>query len=502
MELLDHLALGFSTAASANNLLYCFLGVLIGTFVGVLPGIGPTATIAMLLPITYYLTPTASLIMLAGIYYGSMYGGSTSAILVNLPGEVSSSVTAIDGYQMARQGKAGKALAIAAIGSFIAGTLATFLIAVVAVPMTSIALRFGSTEYFALILLGLATSTALAHGSVLKAIAMIITGMLFGIVGTDVDSGTFRFTLGVIELSDGLGIVAVALGIFGIAEVLRNLENMPENTSGTATITGLLPDREDLRACAGPILRGSILGSILGALPGGGSILSAFSAYVLEKRLSKHPERFGKGAIEGVAGPESANNAGAQTSFIPMLTLGIPSHPLMALMIGALMIQGITPGPNVVTARPDLFWGIIASMWIGNAMLIILNLPLVGLWVKMLQIPYRVLLPMIVSFSMVGVFTVGNSGFDVLLLGLFGLFGYFFSKLGCEPAPFLMGFVLGALLEEHLRRALVFSGGDPSVFVTEPISAGLLAATAVILVLIALPLIARRRKQIFTEEAD
>jgi TctA family transporter len=500
MDLLSNLALGLSTAASLDNLFYCFVGAAIGTFVGVLPGIGPTATIAMLLPITYYLTPTASLIMLAGIYYGSMYGGSTSAILVNLPGEVSSSVTALDGYQMARQGKAGKALAIAAIGSFVAGTLATCVIALVAVPMTSIALKFGSTEYFALILLGLATSTALAHGSVLKAMAMIVTGMLFGIVGTDVDSGAFRFTLGIVDLTDGLGIVAVALGIFGIAEVLRNLENMPENASGAATITSLMPDREDLRASIGPILRGSALGSILGALPGGGSILSAFSAYVLEKRLSRHPERFGKGAIEGVAGPESANNAGAQTSFIPMLTLGIPSHPLMALMIGALMIQGITPGPNVVNARPELFWGVIASMWIGNVMLVILNLPLVGLWVAMLKIPYRILLPMIVAFSMVGVFTVGNSGFDVLLLAIFGLFGYFFSKLGCEPAPFLMGFVLGALLEEHLRRALVFSGGDPGVFFTEPISAGLLLVTAVILAIVAFPMIARRRKQIFSEE--
>ena len=338
-------------------------------------------------------------------------------------------------------------------------------------------------------------------GSVLKALAMIVTGMLCGIIGTDVDSGMFRFTLGIVDLTDGLGIVAVALGIFGIAEVLRNLENLPENAAGTAVITSLMPDREDLRASIGPILRGSILGSVLGALPGGGSILSAFSSYVLEKRLAKDPSRFGKGAIEGVAGPEAANNAGAQTSFIPMLTLGIPSHPLMALMIGAMMIQGITPGPNVVNARPDLFWGVIASMWIGNAMLIVLNLPLVGMWVAMLRIPYRVLLPMIVSFSMVGVFTVGNSGFDVLLLGLFGLFGYFFSKLGCEPAPFLMGFVLGALLEEHLRRALVFSDGDPSVFFTEPISAGLLLVTAVILAIMAFPMIARRRKQIFTEES-
>jgi putative tricarboxylic transport membrane protein len=502
MELLQHLSLGLATAGTPENLLYCFAGALIGTFIGVLPGIGPTATIAMLLPVTYYLTPTASLIMLAGIYYGSQYGGSTTAILVNMPGEVSSSVTAIDGYQMARQGQAGKALAIAAIGSFVAGTLATCVIALVAVPLTSIALKFGATEYFALILLGLATSTALAHGPVLKAIAMIITGMLFGIVGTDVDSGAFRFTMGFVQLTDGLNIVAVALGIFGIAEVLRNLESMPESTMVTAKITSLMPSRADLRACVGPILRGSFLGSILGTLPGGGSILSAFSSYVLEKRLSAHPERFGKGAIEGVAGPESANNAGAQTSFIPLLTLGIPSHPLMALMIGALMIQGITPGPQVVNAQPALFWGVIASMWIGNAMLIILNLPLVGLWVTMLKIPYRVLLPIIVAFSTIGVFTVNNSGFEVGLLAVFGLLGYLFSKLGCEPAPFLMGFVLGALLEEHLRRALVFSGGDPSVFVTEPISAGLLFLTVLVLILVALPMITRRRKEIFVEEAD
>ncbi len=454
----------------------------------------------MLLPITYYLTPTASLIMLSGIYYGSQYGGSTTAILVNLPGEVSSSVTAIDGYQMARQGHAGKALAVAAIGSFVAGTLATFVIALVAVPLASIALKFGATEYFALIVLGLATSTALANGSVLKAIAMIITGMLFSIVGTDVDSGTFRFTMGYVELTDGLSIVAVALGIFGIAEVLRNLENMPAGIMATAKITSLMPTREDLRACVGPILRGSVLGSILGTLPGGGSILSSFTSYVLEKRLAKDPDRFGKGAIEGVAGPESANNAGAQTSFIPLLTLGIPSHPLMALMVGAMMIQGITPGPQVINTQPALFWGVIASMWIGNAMLIVLNLPLVGLWVTMLKIPYRVLLPIIVSFSAIGVFTVNNSGFDVGLLAVFGLLGYLFSKLGCEPAPFLMGFVLGALLEEHLRRALVFSGGDPRVFVTEPISAGLLFLTVLVLALVALPMMTRRRKEIFVED--
>jgi TctA family transporter len=502
MELIDHLAIGFNTALTLQNFMYCFVGALLGTFIGVLPGIGPTATVAMLLPITYYLSPTSSLIMLAGIYYGSQYGGSTTAILVNLPGEVSSSVTAIDGHQMARRGEAGKALAIAAIGSFVAGTFATFLIAVVALPLTTVALKFGPAEYFSLILLGLITSTALAHGSVLKAMAMIVTGMLFGMVGTDVDSGAFRFNLGMIELSDGLSTVAVALGIFGVAEILRNLEHLPESAAGTAKLTSLMPSREDLRQAAWPIARGSLLGSFLGTLPGGGSILSAFSSYVLEKRLSKHPERFGQGAIEGVAGPESANNAGAQTSFIPLLTLGIPSHPLMALMIGALMIQGITPGPNVVHDQPELFWGVIASMWIGNAMLIILNLPLVGIWVSMLKIPYRMLLPAIVAFSMIGVFTVSNSSFDVYVLAFFGLLGYLFSKVGCEPAPFLMGFVLGSLLEEYLRRALVFSHGSPSVFVTEPISAGLLVAALIVLALITLPSISRKREEVFEEEMD
>jgi putative tricarboxylic transport membrane protein len=500
MELFDNLALGIQTALSLQNVIFVFIGALLGTFIGVLPGLGPTATIAILLPITYYLSPTSSMIMLAGIYYGSQYGGSTTAILLNLPGEVSSSVTAIDGYQMARRGEAGKALAIAAIGSFVAGTFATLLIAVVAIPLASIALEFGSAEYFALILMGLVTSTALARGSPVKALAMIITGMLFGMVGTDVDSGAFRFNLGFIELSDGLSTVAVALGIFGVVEVLKNLENFSESSIGTAPISSLMPSREDLRQASMPIIRGTLVGSFLGTLPGGGSILSAFSSYTLEKRISKNPERFGNGAIEGVAGPESANNAGSQTSFIPLLTLGIPSHPLMALMVGALMIQGITPGPNVVREQPDLFWGLICSMWVGNAMLIILNLPLVGIWVTMLKIPYRVMVPIIVAFSTIGVFTVSNSGFDVYVLAFFGLLGYVFHKVGCEPAPFLMGFVLGDLFEEHLRRAMVFSNGDATVFLTQPISGSLIALTAIILVIITRPAISRRREEIFVED--
>ncbi len=500
MELIDHLLIGFDTAFSPVNLIYCFAGALLGTLIGVLPGIGPTATVAMLLPITVYLPPTASLIMLAGIYYGSQYGGSTTAILLNLPGEVSSSVTAIDGYQLARQGKAGTALAIAAIGSFVAGTIATLLIAIFALPLTKVALQFGPPEYFSLIVLGLISSTALAHGSVPKALAMIVMGMLFGMVGTDVYSGGERFTLGLPDLSDGIGIVSIALGLFGLAEIIRNLENAHETSASAAKISSLMPSWQDMRAAIWPILRGSAVGSILGTLPGAGSILSAFASYTLEKKISKHPERFGKGAIEGVAAPESANNAGAQTSFIPMLTLGLPAHPLMALMIGAMMIQGIVPGPNVAVEKPQLFWGVITSMWIGNVMLLILNLPLVGIWVRLLMIPYRVLFPAIIAFSAIGVFTVSNSDFDVYVLALFGVAGYIFLKLGCEPAPFLLGFVLGPMLETHLRRAMILSNGYPSVFLTQPISAGLLAAAVLVLLLVSLPSINRKRDEIFVED--
>ncbi len=500
MEFFDHLWLGFGVALSAEGLLFCFIGALLGTFIGVLPGIGPTATIAMLLPITYYLSPTSSLIMLAGIYYGSQYGGSTTAILVNLPGEVSSSVTVLDGYQLARKGKAGVALSIAAIGSFVAGCIATLLIALFAMPLASIALSFGSTEYFALILLGLMASTALAHGSVLKALAMIVAGMLFSTIGTDVETGSYRFTGGLVELRDGLSIVAVSLGIFGIVEVLRNLETLNDKPPETMPINSLWPSRDDINQSIGPILRGTFLGSILGVLPGGGSILSAFTSYAVEKRISKRPQDFGRGAIAGVAGPESANNAGAQTSFIPLLTLGIPSHPLMALMVGAMMIQGITPGPRVVTDQPALFWGVIASMWIGNAMLIVLNLPLVGLWVKLLRIPYLIMFPAIVAFSTIGVFTVQNNVFDLYILAAFGLFGYLLHRLKCEPAPFLLGFVLGDLLEEHFRRAMNFSDQNPLVFVQQPISAGLLAFGAIILLLATLPAIRKRRDEIFVED--
>jgi putative tricarboxylic transport membrane protein len=500
MDLLSSLALGFSVALDPINILYCFIGVLLGTLVGVLPGIGPTATIAMLLPITFTLGPETSLIMLAGIYYGAQYGGSTTAILINLPGESSSAVTAIDGYQMARRGRAGAALATAAIGSFFAGTVATLLLAFFAPPLARAALNFGAPEYFSLIVLGLLVSIALAHGSILKALAMIVLGLLLGMVGQDIYTGTPRFTFGVRELFGGLNFVAVAVGVFGVAEILRNLENETEREVGVKAVTNLWLTRDDIRRIVGPVLRGTALGSVLGVLPGGGHILSSFASYSAEKRLSKTPEEFGKGAIEGVAGPESANNAAAQTSFIPLMTLGIPAHPVMALMIGAFILQGITPGPNVINTEPALFWGIIASMWIGNLLLVILNLPLIGLWVKMLSIPYRVLFPAIVLFACIGTFSINQNIYDIYAIAFFGILGYLLIRFGCEPAPLLLGFVLGPLLEEHLRRAMIISRGDPMIFIERPISATLLVLALLAVVIAVLPSIRRKRKEVFVEE--
>jgi putative tricarboxylic transport membrane protein len=472
MELIDNLGLGLSVALAPYNILFCFLGVLLGTLVGVLPGIGPTATIAMLLPITLSLSPETSLIMLAGIYYGAQYGGSTTAILLNLPGESSSVVTAIDGHEMARRGRAGVALSTAALGSFFAGTVATFIIAIFAPPLTEVALKFGSPEYFSLMVLGLICSVALAHGSVIKALGMIILGLLLGIVGTDIYTGTPRFTLGLLELSDGLNFVAVAVGVFGIAEILRNLEGEKNDQEKKVyKVTSLWPNKQDLKDMFPPIVRGTGLGAILGVLPGGGAILAAFASYTVEKKISKTPERFGQGAIEGVAAPESANNAGAQTSFIPMLTLGIPANPVMALMLGAMIIQGIVPGPGVAAQQPTLFWGIIASMWVGNILLVLLNLPLIGLWVKLLSVPYYFLFPTILAFASIGVYSVNSNVFDLYTVALFGLLGYVLTKLDCEPAPLLLGFVIGPMLEEHLRRAMIISRGDPLVFVNRPISA-------------------------------
>lgn len=502
MDLLQHLALGLGVALSPENLAYCFVGALLGTLVGVLPGLGPTATIAMLLPLTFSIQPEAALIMLAGIYYGAQYGGSTTAILVNLPGEASSAVTAIDGYQMARKGRAGAALSIAALGSFAAGCIATLFVAMAAPLLIMVARSFAPFEYFALIVLGLICSIALARGSVLKSLGMVFTGLALGTIGTDLYTGDSRFTLGFFQLSDGISIVAMSVGIFGITEIFRNLDNGAGESGGgrVSQIGKLMPTRQELRRSVGPITRGTVLGSLLGVLPGGGSLLSSFASYSLEKRLSKHPEQFGHGAIEGVAGPESANNAGAQTSFIPMLTLGIPSNAVMALMAGAMIIQGIVPGPRVIDTHPSLFWGIIVSMWIGNAMLVVLNLPLVGLWVKLLQIPYAILFPAIIAFCVIGTYTVNNATFDLYLLGMFAAAGFVLSKLDCEPAPLLLGFVLGPLLEENFRRAMVLSRGDPSAFFTRPISAALLLVGVVLLVLVLLPTIRSRREEVFVED--
>jgi TctA family transporter len=499
MELFTDLGLGFATALSPFNLLYCFIGVLLGTAVGVLPGLGPVATIAMLLPITFGLPPVSSLIMLSGIYYGAQYGGSTTAILINLPGESSSVVTAIDGYQMARQGRAGPALATAALGSFFAGTVATVLLAVAAPPLAEVALQFGPAEYFSLMVLGLVASVALASGSLLKAFTMIVLGLLLGLVGTDVESGSPRFTFDMPEMADGLNFVALSMGVFGLGEILRNLEHEHTRSVMVKHVSGLMLSKADFKRIIGPVLRGTGLGSILGILPGGGAMLASFAAYTVEKKISPNRTQFGKGAIEGVAAPESANNAGAQTSFIPMLTLGIPSNPVMALMIGAMIIQGITPGPNVVTDEPALFWGMIVSMWVGNLMLVLLNLPLIGLWVRMLTIPYHLLFPAIIAFCCIGAYSVNNSVFDVFMMALFGLVGYALIKLDFEPAPLLLGFVLGPMLEENLRRAMLLSRGSPSVFVTHPLSLGLLAISAVLLVLVVMPSVRSKREEAFSE---
>jgi putative tricarboxylic transport membrane protein len=499
MDILANLVTGFATALQPLNLLYCFLGVLLGTLVGVLPGLGPVATIAMLLPATFTLPPESALIMLAGIYYGAQYGGSTTAILINLPGEASSVVTALDGYRMAQQGRAGAALATAAIGSFFAGTVATFVIAFMAPPLAALALQFQSPDYFSLMVLGLVASGVLAQGSLIKALGMMVLGLLFGLVGTDVTSGTARFAFGVPELADGINFVVVAMGVFGVAEIVRNLENGHTRQVYVERIGGLMPTREDWKRMVAPILRGTALVSLLGILPGGGALLASFAAYSLEKKVSKHGAEFGKGAIEGVAAPESANNAGAQTSFIPMLTLGIPSNPVMALMIGAMIIQGIRPGPNVMVEQPRLFWGVIASMWVGNLFLLVLNLPLIGLWVRLLSIPYHLLYPIILVFTAVGVLSLSNAPFDVHLMAVFGVLGYLLVKLDCEPAPLLLGYILGPMMEEYLRRAMALSRGDPMIFLERPISAAMLALAVLAMVSVVLPAVRATRDKAFAE---
>jgi putative tricarboxylic transport membrane protein len=500
MELLDNLSLGFATAFTLQNLLYCFIGCLLGTMIGVLPGLGPIATIAMLLPATYALPPIAALIMLAGIYYGAQYGGSTTAILVNIPGESSSVVTAIDGYQMARRGRAGVALFTAGFGSFFAGCVATLVLAAFAAPLAEVAFKFGPAEYFSLMVLGLIGAVVLASGSLIKAIGMIVLGLLLGLVGTDVNSGAARYSFEIPELTDGIGFVAIAMGVFGFAEIMNNLEQKEKRETFLDKVTSLWPNKQDFKRMMPSILRGTGIGSILGVLPGGGAPLAAFAAYSLEKKTSKYSEEFGKGAIEGVAGPESANNAASQTSFIPLLTLGIPPNAVMALMVGAMTIHNIQPGPQVMSSNPALFWGLIASMWIGNLMLIILNLPLIGVWVKMLTIPYRHLYPAILVFCCIGVYTVNNNNFDIFMTAIFGVAGYLFFKLGCEAPPLLLGFVLGPMMEENFRRALLLARGDFTTFLTRPLSLGLLIAAAALVVIVALPAVKKTREEAFVEE--
>ncbi len=499
LDLISNLQLGLSVALSLQNLSLCFLGCLIGTLIGVLPGVGPIATIAMLLPITFGLPPVGALIMLAGIYYGAQYGGSTTAILVNIPGEATSVVTVLDGHQMAKQGRAGVALGIAAIGSFIAGTVATVVIAALGAPLTKMALLFGPADYFSLMVLGLMFAVVLARGSVLKAIAMIVFGILLSTVGTDLETGEERLTFGWTEISDGIDFAVIAMGIFGFAEIVKNLENPEARDVVRSEVGRLLPNRSEMRQSALPIARGTFLGSLLGLLPGNGAVLGPFASYTLEKKLAKDPSRFGQGAIEGVAGPESANNAGAQTAFIPLLTLGIPPNAVMALMVGAMTIHGIVPGPQIISKQPNLFWGMIASMWIGNVMLLIINLPLIGLWVRLLKVPYRLMFPSIVLFCCIGIYSINNSSIDVVMTAAFGLFGYALIKFGFEPAPLLLGFVLGKLMEEKLRQALVISRGSFMTFVERPLSGTLLALSAILLLIVLLPSIRKSRETVFTE---
>jgi putative tricarboxylic transport membrane protein len=503
MDLLNNLGIGFQTALTLQNLLYAFFGTVLGTLIGVLPGLGPVATIAMLLPSIYTLDATPALIMLAGIYYGAQYGGSTTAILINVPGESSSVVTAIDGYQMARRGRAGAALAAAGLGSFFAGCVGTIIIAAFAPPLTELAFKFGSAEYFSLMVLGLVGAVVLASGSLIKAIAMIVLGLLLGQINTDVITGTARFSFDIPELTDGIGFVVIAMGVFGFGEIIANLGQPAEHREVfTKEVKGLWPTREDFKDAWPSVLRGTALGSILGVLPGGGALLASFASYTLEKKVARNPRvPFGKGAIQGVAGPESANNAGAQTSFIPMLTLGIPPNAVMALMVGAMTIKGIQPGPQVMTSNPELFWGLIASMWLGNLMLIVLNLPLIGIWIKLLTVPYRFLFPAIVVFCCIGTYSLNNNSFDVFLTAGFALLGYVFYKLSCEPAPLLLGFILGPMMEENLRRALLLARGDWSTFLTRPLSAGLLIAAALMIVIVMLPSIKSKREEAFHEEA-
>lgn len=484
MDVAGSLALGFGVALSAQNLAYCFAGVALGTLIGVLPGIGPLTTIGLLFPLTFSLAPVPALIMLAGIYYGAQYGGAIASILLNLPGETASAVTCLDGYPMAREGRAGAALAISALASFLAGCVGTLLIALAGPPLGEWALMFGPAEYFSLMLMGLVGSAVLTQGDALKGLAMVVLGLLIGLVGTDVNSGLPRYAFDVPELVDGIGFTVIAVGLFAVAEIVTNLERREPQAAFTGPVAGLMPGMADLRASLWPALRGTGVGAFFGLLPGSGPALSSFAAYMLEKKIARDPGRFGHGAIEGVAAPEAANNASAQASFIPTLTLGVPGTAVMTLMLGAMMMHGITPGPQVMSASPQLFWGIVASMWVGNLLLLVLNLPLVGLWARLLRMPYRWLFPCVVMFCCIGNYAVNNNPVDVYLCAAVGVLGYVLVKLRCEPAPLVLGYVLGPLMEEHLRRAMLLSRGDPSVFFTRPISLGFMIATLLVLLLV------------------
>ena len=499
-DLIAHLGHGFAVALSVQNVALCFVGALLGTLVGVLPGVGPIATIAVLLPVTFGLDPTSALIMVAGIYYGAQYGSSTTAILMSIPGEASSTVTCLDGHEMAKRGRAGIALGISAIGSFFAGSVATIFVAGLAIPLTSIALQFGPVEFFSLMLMGLVFAATLARGSMFNAIIAIIFGVLLSTIGPDLVTAQLRMTFGINELAEGINFAILGMGLFGIGEILRNLEHSMSRDVLKSTIGRLLPGLKELRQSAWPIIRGTLIGGGLGILPGNGAVLGAFASYAIEKKLARDPTRFGAGAIEGVAGPESANNAGAQTSFIPLLTLGIPPNAVMAIMVGAMTIHGIVPGPQVINSNPDLFWGLIASMWIGNLMLLVINLPMIGIWVKLLTVPYRLLFPAIILFCCIGVFSLSGSTVDIIILAAFGLLGYAMSKLGFEPAPLVLGMVLGSRMEEALRQSMIISDGDFSIFATRPISAVLLLSTAILLVIFLMPNISKRREEVFVED--
>ena len=493
MNIFNHLLMGLSVAIEPMNLLYCFMGCLIGTLVGVLPGLGPTAAMSLLLPATFHTTPVSAIIMLSGIYYGAMYGGSTTSILVNIPGEAASVVTCFDGYQMARQGRAGAALGISAFGSFIAGTIGIIGLSLLAPPLADMALKFGPPEYFSLMCLGMVILTFLASTSMVRALMMACFGIIIGTIGTDTVSGTTRFTFGITELMDGVGLVPVVMGLFGISEMLLNIGQKIDRDIFKAPVKGLLPTFQDWMQAKWAILRGTIIGFFLGILPGGGAILSSFVSYAIEKRVSKHPEKFGTGMIEGVAAPESANNSAAQGAFIPLLTLGIPSNVTMAMLLGALVIHGITPGPLLLSQHPGLFWGVVASMYIGNIMLLILNLPLIGLWVQVLKVPYPFLMPLIILFCLIGAYTISNSIMDVFFMLVFGVIGYVFKKLRYEAAPLILAFVLGPMLEYHLKQSLMLSKGSFQIFFSRPISAVCLIVAIILLILPVLPRFGKRR---------